>query len=170
MEFNVKLPLLTSFASICTISGMDFEQKPAGLLVMQNLATSGKIFIPVLLVMILLSGFRSATYSLEHLQAGGPPIANTLLIAWLTGSLLGPILLPWLPGRSLAVKGLMAGLLGLLLYPAACFALHLEPLDVLMALLVIPTVTQLLITQHIHPIPLALVALAAGVWIAARFI
>ena len=149
---------------------MDFEWKSTMHLAMRNLGTSGRFMIPLMVTMILLSGFRSASFTLEHLQAGGPPIANALLIAWLTGSVLGPLLLPWLPGRNLAVKGVMAGLLGLLLYPAACFTLHLEPLDVLMALLVIPSVTLLLITHRLLPIPLALVALAAGIWIAARFI
>ncbi|MEI6167883.1 MAG: hypothetical protein WCS52_11870 [bacterium] len=139
-------------------------------MVLRNVVASGKFMIPVIVSMVLLSGFRSATFSWEHLQAGGPPIANTLLIAWFSGSVMGPLLTSWLPGQHSATKGLMAGLLGLLLFPAACFFLHLEPLDVLMALLVIPSVTFFLMTKHIHPIPLAGVALAAGIWGAARFI
>ena len=126
--------------------------------------------IPIVFIMVLASGFRTATFTMDHLRSGGPPIANSLLIAWFSGTVMGPLLLPWLPGHSLAAKGLMAGILGLLLFPAACFALHLEPLDVLMALLVIPSVTLFLMTNHIHPIPLAMVALASGIWIAARFI
>jgi hypothetical protein len=137
--------------------------------VARNLVQSGTFMLPLIGGMVALSGFRSATYSLEHLQAGGPPIANTLLLAWLSGAVLGPSLLPWLPGDRLATKAVLAGLLGLLLFPASCFFLHLEPLDVLMALLVIPSITFFLMTKHIHPIPLAGVALAAGIWITARF-
>ena len=138
--------------------------------VARNLVITGKYMLPIMLLMILLSGFRSGTYSLDHLQAGAPPTANTLLIAWLSGSVLGPLLLPLLPGKSLAMKGLMVGVLGLLIFPASCFFLHLEPLDVLMALLVIPSVTSILMMKATPPIQLALVALAAGIWIAARFI
>jgi len=131
---------------------------------------SGKYMLPILLTLVLLSGFRSATFSMEHLQAGGPPIANTLLISWLSSSILGPLLLPWLPGHNLATKGLMTGLLGLLLFPASCFSLHLEPLDVLTALLVIPSVTSSIMMKNIIPIHMAILSLATGIWIAARFI
>jgi hypothetical protein len=148
--------------------GFDFNTNKS--MVLRNVVASGKFMVPIVIGLVLLSGFRSATFSREHLQAGGPPIANTLLIAWFSGSVMGPLLTPWLPGQHSTTKGLMAGLLGLLLFPASCFFLHLEPLDVLMALLVIPSVTFFLMTKHIHPIPLAGVALAAGIWVAARFI
>ena len=178
---------MTSIDSISTISGMFSEYKLKMAPAARNLVTNGKYMLPIMLLMVALSGFRSATYSLDHLQAGGPPIANTLLIAWLNGSVLGPLLLPWLPGKGLAMKGLLVGVLGLLMFPASCFFLHLEPLDVLMALLVIPSVTSLLMGSQwgkeptptppwrgqgrvLSPIQLALVALAAGIWIAARFI
>lgn len=169
---------------------MVFDSKIKRPALLGNLLLSGRMMIPLTGIMVLLSGFRAASFSQEHLLAGGPPIANTLLISWFSGAVLGPLLLPWLPGRSVATKGLMAGLLGLLLYPAACFFLHLEPLDVLMALLVIPSATSLLMVilstpgrlgetprpaetkefSTIIPIQLALVALAAGIWMAARFI
>ena len=136
----------------------------------RNLVLTGRFMRPLIGVVVLLSGFRAGSYTQDHLLAGGPPIANTLLIAWLCGALSGPLLISWLPGKALATKGLMAGLLGLLVYPASCFFLHIEPLDVFMALLVIPSVTLFMITKHIYPIPLAGVALAAGIWITARFI
>ncbi|MEI8140623.1 MAG: hypothetical protein WCI03_12240 [bacterium] len=149
---------------------MVFELKVNKVHVFGNLVAGGKNMIPIMIAAVLLSGFRSATFSLEHLQAGAPPIANTLLIAWLNGSVLGPLLLPWLPGNSLTAKGWMAGLLGLLFFPAFCFFLHLEPLDVLMALLVIPSVSSTIMTKTPNPIHLALMALATGIWITARFI
>ncbi len=149
---------------------MIFDHKNKWAQASRNWLAVGKYLLPLLLVLVLLSGFRSATFTLEHLQAGAPPIANTILITWFSGSILGPLLLPWLPGRSLATKGLMAGLLGLLLFPASCFFLHIEPLDVLTALLVIPSATTTIMMRNIIPIHAALMSLAAGIWIAARFI
>lgn len=129
-----------------------------------------------------LSGFRAGHYTLEHLQAGAPPIGLTLLMAWLGGAVLGPTLRPWLPGQSLPVKGAMAGILALVLWPAACLPLHLTPLDVTVALLVIIPLASLLTVyrfktaaaaadwQKSAPVLMAPIALATGIWIMARFI
>lgn len=125
---------------------------------------------------------------MEHLHSGGPPIAITILLAWLSGAALGPALLPWLPGRGFAFKGLMAGILGLLAFPAACLPLHLEPLDLLMALTIIPAVSSFLTVvtsrfitgaalsslreemQRAFPLQAASVSMAIGIWGLARFI
>lgn len=142
---------------------------------------TGSIMLPLIAGAALLSGFRSGSYSGEHLQAGGPPIALTLLMAWLGGAVLAPLLRSWLPGDSLPFKGFMAGILALIAWPAACLPLHLTPLDVAMALLVIPATSSLLTTRFAAdatpgdwrkaaPLQLAPLALAAGIWIMARFI
>lgn len=159
--------------------------KPAA--AFRSLVLSGRYMLPLLVLAVGLSGFRSASFSLEHLLAGGPPIANTLLITWLMGSFAGPLLLPWLPGNGLAAKGVMTGLLALLIFPATCFFLHIEPLDVLMALLIIPSGSSFLtvvsacrstgtlldncpeLMKVTLPVQLALMALAVGIWITARF-
>lgn len=143
---------------------------------------TGKVMLPILICTALLSGLRAGSYSMEHLQAGAPPIVLTLLMAWLGGLVLGPVLLPWLPGNSLTFKGLMAGILALIAWPAACLPLHLTPLDVTMALLIIPSASSMLINRFAAaevkpddwrkaaPLQLAPIALAAGIWIMARFI
>lgn len=166
------------------------EQPIRPVAALRALLQSGYCILPLTALMVLLSGFRSATFSPEHLYAGGPPIANTLLVTWIMGAFAGPLLLPWLPGHTLSIKSVMAGLLALLVFPATCFRLHLEPLDVLMALLVIPSATSLLMVillTQARPgkvrrpvqtpesstpivIQLALVALAFGAWVMARFI
>lgn len=137
--------------------------------------------LPSMIVTALLSGFRAGGYSPEHLQSGAPPVILTLLAAWLGGSVLGPLLFAWLPGKSAAFKGWMAGGLALLAWPAACLPLHLEPLDVAMAILIIAPLTSLLTTLHAStpgqknewqksaPLQLAPIALATGIWIMARF-
>lgn len=144
--------------------------------------TTGKIMLPIMAGTVLLSGLRAGSYSLEHLQSGAPPIFLTLLMAWLGGAVVGPLLLPWLPGESLPFKGVMAGLLALVAWPAACLPLHLVPLDVTMAVLIIPAGSALLTSRFACPgtnrddgrksLPLLIspLALAAGIWIMARFI
>lgn len=145
-----------------------------------HLKSSSKTIVPLMVLTAILSGFRAGSYSVEHLQSGGPPVVLTLLSAWLGGAVLGPCLGGWLPGNSLPAKGLMAGLLALAVWPAACLPLHLEPLDVITAVLVIPAASSLLNTRladtpydiwrRTAPLQLAPIALAAGIWIMARFI
>lgn len=62
----------------------------------------------VALVMVLLLGSASAAVQAFYAYAG----------ACLSGIVLGPALLPWLPGRSFAVKGAFVGLLWSLLFYA----------------------------------------------------
>lgn len=54
-------------------------------------------------VLLLMSLFGSPAAGIAALAA--------YLIAWLSGVVIGPLLLPWLPGRSFAVKGTVAGLI-----------------------------------------------------------
>lgn len=148
----------------------------------RHVYSSGRILAPTLLCAVLLSGFRSREFTWDHLQAGAPPIAATLVLGWLFGSVIGPMVFDRLPGRGAASRGLAAGGLGLALWPAACLPLHVEPLDVTMAILIIPALSSLLTSCHLSPaggresispslylqsVPLAL---AAGIWIMARFI
>jgi acetyl-CoA decarbonylase/synthase complex subunit gamma len=58
------------------------------------------IGMPVLLLIAVLGGLRAGLVAF-----------CAYLGAWLCGVALGPLLLPWLPGRSLAIKGAEAGLL-----------------------------------------------------------
>lgn len=106
------------------------------------IAASGRVMIPVLLLVAGLSGFRESYFSLEHLAREAPPTLITLLVGWLSGVVIGPLLLPWLPGEGYSFKGAMAGGLGLLAWPAACGFLHLRPVDVGMALLLAPALAS----------------------------
>jgi len=149
--------------------------------IMRNLRVSGKLIIPIIIVTALLSGLRAGDYSAEHLQSEAPPIVLTLLLAWLGGAALGPAVLHWLPGESFTFKGMMAGILALTAWPAVCMPLHLTPLDVTMAILIIPATSALLTIRFAslpgrtvsHQSPSLLVApiaFATGIWIMARFI
>ena len=74
------------------------------------------VLVPVELVLALKSVAIIGVVSLLLISALGNVTAGisgfcAYLGAWLSGVVIGPLLLPWLPGRSFAVKGAFAGLL-----------------------------------------------------------
>ncbi|MDD4869539.1 MAG: mercury methylation corrinoid protein HgcA, partial [Kiritimatiellae bacterium] len=62
------------------------------------------------LVMLGLSGLTCMGYEMSSLWTRGFNIFMILLVAFLGGSILGPALLPWLPGTAFSIKGLCVGL------------------------------------------------------------
>ncbi len=58
----------------------------------------------------LLGGLNASGYSLAGALSTGFAGAALVLGAFLAGGILGPILLPWLPGRAFSVKGAALGL------------------------------------------------------------
>ncbi len=74
------------------------------------------VLVPVELVLALKSVAIIGVVSLLLISALGNVTAGisgfiAYLGAWLSGVVIGPLLLPWLPGRSFAVKGAVIGLL-----------------------------------------------------------
>lgn len=63
------------------------------------------------LAILLLSGFGPGGYSWDRMLSIGPFSAALLLATYVGASVLGPALLPWLPGRALALKGACLGIL-----------------------------------------------------------
>jgi hypothetical protein len=73
------------------------------------------VLIPVELVLALKSmALAGGGLFVLFSVSSGPRVGGTALLAWLgaclAGIVAGPLLLPWLPGRSFAVKGAVAGL------------------------------------------------------------
>jgi hypothetical protein len=62
-------------------------------------------------VAVLLGGLNSHGYSFDAVRATGIASAALILSAFLAGAILGPILLPVLPGRAFALKGAILGFL-----------------------------------------------------------
>ncbi|MDD2889831.1 MAG: mercury methylation corrinoid protein HgcA [bacterium] len=69
-------------------------------------------------ITVLLSGFSKTGYSTNTAVIVGAHSAIILILAYLTGTVFGPLLLPWLPGRSFAFKG---GILGFVLFAILYF-------------------------------------------------
>jgi acetyl-CoA decarbonylase/synthase complex subunit gamma len=70
----------------------------------------------VMAVAFLLAGFDRTGYSPLRAVADGSRAALNLAVIYLAANMLGPALLPWIPGRSFSFKGT---LLGLVLFVAA---------------------------------------------------
>jgi acetyl-CoA decarbonylase/synthase complex subunit gamma len=70
-----------------------------------------KIVIPVTAGFLLLSGLGPDGFSFERVKVMGTFNVALFLSAFLGGAILGPALLPWLPGRAFSVKGAWVGLL-----------------------------------------------------------
>jgi acetyl-CoA decarbonylase/synthase complex subunit gamma len=60
--------------------------------------------------LLLLAGLGSDGYSLTRLSETGPRSVAMLVLAALAGAAVVPTLLPWLPGRAFASKGLWVGI------------------------------------------------------------
>ena len=69
-----------------------------------------KWFCVLAVFIVLLSGLHGLSYSLERVLHIGIPSVGMLTVCWLASGFLIMALLPWLPGRMLAVKGLCVGL------------------------------------------------------------
>ncbi len=78
----------------------------------------GKYYLFVVpLFLILLSGLSRDGYSIDLALRGGLRAVINLLVAYLAGLVIVPVLLPWIPFRRFSLKGLLAGwLLTLVLF------------------------------------------------------
>lgn len=76
-----------------------------------EIVNSLRYLLYAILAVFLISGIQSNGYSLSALWQDGI-IANIyLVIAYVSGAFIAPVILPWLPFKSFAGKGLIAGLL-----------------------------------------------------------
>lgn len=82
-----------------------------------EMVLSLKYVVPSAVLFFVLSGVSSDGISFERMIDQGPVNVFLLLLAWITGVLLSPVFLPWLPGRSFSFKGAFMGLAVL----TACF-------------------------------------------------
>jgi len=74
-----------------------------------ELVMSVKYVLLVVVALLLLSGFGSDGYAVARVASRGLISAGLFLAAVVGGTALGPLLLPWLPGRALSAKGAWIG-------------------------------------------------------------
>ncbi|MDD5089935.1 MAG: mercury methylation corrinoid protein HgcA [Candidatus Wallbacteria bacterium] len=109
----------------------------------------GKYALFMAAILILLAGLHSSGYNSDLALKNGVPAVLLVIIAFFTGGILTPALLPWLPGRAYSVKG---AFLGLLLFPFLAFFHFLTPEksgmpEFISWLLMIPAITSFLSLQ-----------------------
>ncbi len=75
-----------------------------------ELVIGGKYALLLAAAFLLLGGLSPDGYSLGSVRTAFLPGAAVVLGAFLGGAILGPALLPWLPGRAFSVKGAALGL------------------------------------------------------------
>lgn len=62
--------------------------------------------------LFVLSGIGTGIFSFESAWARGVPWTLALAVGIIAGAIIVPALLPWLPGRSFSLKGMITGFLG----------------------------------------------------------
>ncbi|MEF8787680.1 MAG: hypothetical protein V5A84_01295, partial [Planctomycetota bacterium] len=76
-----------------------------------ELAQGAKYAVALFVLLALLGGFNGGSYAVSTAAARLPGAAVLAVAGLVGGSFLTPVLLPWLPGRSFAVKGGSIGIM-----------------------------------------------------------
>ena len=71
----------------------------------------GKYILATAVCLFLMAGFYKQGVSVSLMLNNGLPYVILLIFIFLLAGILGPLLLPWLPGRSFSVKGTWLGIL-----------------------------------------------------------
>ncbi len=87
-----------------------FDLRDRLLLVPVELVTGLRYALPAAAVAFALGGLSSRGYSLASVATSGVTSAGVVVASFLTAQVLGPALLPWLPGRAFALKGALLGM------------------------------------------------------------
>lgn len=124
-----------------------FTLRERAVLIPMELVQALKPAFVVMLAFFLLSGFGGSAGYGANLRDQGTWSVLAIFTALLTGAVLTPLLLPWIPGRAFSFKGWILGLAsawGLMglrgFFPGSGF----QPLEVLAWLLLLPVISAYL--------------------------
>jgi len=167
-----------------------FDLPDRAVLIPLELISWGKWLLLLALGMCLFSGLGMGGYAFSRTLKQCPRIFLLLLTAFLSGNVLTPLLLPWLPGRAFSVKGAFAGtvVIGLAFMSGWIYIYtSMNFLEVLAWIFIIPAVSAFLAlnftgsstytslsgVQHemriAMPIEIITAAIGMGLWIASHF-
>jgi acetyl-CoA decarbonylase/synthase complex subunit gamma len=141
---------------------------------------------PAVAAFLALAGLTREGYSTGALRDAGPTAVGNLVLAYLAGTFLNPLLLPWLPGRAFAFRGFV---LGLVMLAVSYLAGWIGPgrLDTLAWILMVPAIVSFIAMNFTGsstftslsgvrkemrvavPIQITAAAAGLGLWIIARF-
>ena len=86
-----------------------FTLSDRAVLIPVELVMGAKYALLVAAAFLLLGGLGPSGYTLANLRTTGVASASLVLASFISAVVLGPALLPWLPGRPFAVKGAALG-------------------------------------------------------------
>jgi len=109
---DVKTYISSGYRKDAPARTVQFNMRDRFILTAVELANSWKYFIIAIILIVLLSGIYSEGYSFDLMWKEGLKAGLYLLVAYISGAFLSPLLLPFLPFRYFGGKGLVAGLLG----------------------------------------------------------
>ncbi len=156
-----------------------------------ELVMSAKYLLAVAAALFVLSGLGRDLYSFDRVMPVGLPALLLLLAANFAGGTLTPTFLPWLPGRSFALKGAMAGLVVVLIAGLYGLTRPVWPIgdwDTIAWALMIPSIASFIgmnftgastytslsgVRREMRvAVPLQIISAAAGLvlWVTARFV
>ena len=168
-----------------------FNLADRAVLVPNELVQFFKYPLLVAACMLLLSGFGPDFYSFDRVASHGIENAVFIFLAYLSGMILPPLLLPWLPGRSFSLKGAWVGIalaVGLGYYMRAKPDLYNSDFGALAWYFMIPAITSFLAMNFTGsstytslsgvkkemrvavPLQIAFAALGLGFWVTGLFV
>ncbi|MBN1760148.1 MAG: hypothetical protein JW863_17610 [Chitinispirillaceae bacterium] len=74
------------------------------------------IFLPVLVAGLAFTGIEQTGILFASIRDNGLPLMIAALLSLFTGTILTPILLPWIPFRAFSIKGLITGVAAMAFY------------------------------------------------------
>lgn len=153
-----------------------------------ELVMSFKYVAGIALAFLLLSGLSREGFSVDRAATDGMYAVMVIFAASLGGTVITPLLLPWIPGRAFSLKGLWIGLVLAALFSFGFSRPDQEYLTTAAWFLIVPAIISFLAMNYTGattftslsgvkkevkralPIQAATAALGVVVWIAGRFI
>ncbi len=146
-----------------------------------------KYLLLAIIAFFLTAGLHKGGYSAGLALRDGCQATLLLFLAFLSGTVIAPMLLPWLPGRSFSLKGLFSGLILFAVLHASGF-MELSNIELFAWILIIPAISSFTAMNFTGAstytslsgvkkemriaVPLQLAASVTGIilWITGRFI
>ncbi len=91
---------------------VDFPFRERIVLIPVELVMAHKYVVIVFIVLLLLGGIGRDALSIATMMSHAPYTLAVVLSSLLLGAVITPALLPWIPGRPLALKGALVGVVG----------------------------------------------------------
>ncbi|MBD3233392.1 MAG: acetyl-CoA synthase subunit gamma [candidate division Zixibacteria bacterium] len=124
-----------------------FNMSDRAVLIPMEMMQSVKYLLLVSLVFLLLSGLNSEGYIFNDIPDEGLNAVILMFIAYLSGGVLTPLLLPFIPGKAFSLKGLIVGIVlmgGIAIFSHKYPGLFRSNIDLLSWFFITPSISSFL--------------------------